>query len=150
MRRLRIGTFLVIVVVSLFIYFTVDLSSATEDWLHWVKEHKAIGVLTFVGIFILACLLMIPGTPLMLGAGFALGVFWGQVAVSIGATVGAQAAYYVGQDLLRSYVQEDVLLHFHAFENIDKIMSQKEHSFEVCLLVRMCPVLPYNILNYAL
>ena len=29
-------------------------------------------------------------------------------------------------------------------------MSHPGHSFEVCVLIRMCPILPFNVLNYAL
>ena len=121
----------------------------------------------FITGFVLTCLLMLPGTPLMLGesfnvtnlmatqshmagAGFALGVPWGQLAVSLGATLGAQAAYLVSGTLLRAFVEEDVLPNFPAFAEIDEVIGHKDESFKVCLLVRMCPILPYNVLNYAL
>jgi hypothetical protein len=106
MRRLRIGVLSVILISSLVLYMTVDVTAMTEDYLSWVKKHTLVGVLTFILAFLLFCVLMIPGTPLMLGAGFALGVFWGQIAVSLGATIGAQMAFYIGQRLLRSFVEE--------------------------------------------
>ena len=106
MRRLRISVLTIISIASLVLYLSVDMTAATEDYLTWVKEHTLIGVLTFVGLFIVFCVLIIPGTPLMLGAGFALGVFWGQVAVSLGATIGAQIAFLIGQRLLRAFVEE--------------------------------------------
>jgi len=106
MRRLRIGVLSVILISSLVLYMTGDVTAMTEDYLSWVKKHTLVGVLTFILAFLLFCVLMIPGTPLMLGAGFALGVFWGQIAVSLGATIGAQMAFYIGQRLLRSFVEE--------------------------------------------
>jgi len=150
MRRVRIGLLVTIIVAGLVVHSTMDASSLATSWLTWVKANRHVGILAFVGFFLVACLLMLPQTPLMLGAGFALGVGWGQLAVSIGATLGAQLSFILGGNLLRAFVEEDIKPHFPSFDELDEILSQPELSFEVCLLVRMCPILPTNVLNYAI
>ena len=58
----------------------------------------------FVVLDILATVLFLPGWILTLGAGVVFGVIKGSILVSVGATLGAMAAFLVGRYLARGWV----------------------------------------------
>ena len=63
-----------------------------------------------------------PGSLLTLGAGFAFGVGLGTVAVSIGSTLGASAAFLAGRTLARGFIEAKIS-HNPRFRAIDPTSS---------------------------
>jgi uncharacterized membrane protein YdjX (TVP38/TMEM64 family) len=98
-------------------------------------------------IYVVACVLFVPGTILTLGAGFAFGVVVGTVTVSLASTLGATAAFLVGRTLARDWVQEKVA-RSPKFRALDEAVGRQ--GFKIVLLTRLSPLLPFNLLNYAL
>ncbi|HEY6394767.1 MAG TPA: VTT domain-containing protein, partial [Candidatus Binataceae bacterium] len=72
--------------------------------LDWVSRLGPLAPVAFVVIYVLACVLFIPGSILTIGAGVIFGVLWGSIVVSIGATLGATAAFLVGRYFARGWV----------------------------------------------
>ena len=142
----RIVTFAVLVVsigASLFLLPTQEYLS----WfLAWVQRIGPWGAVLLGAAYIPAALLFVPGSLLTLGAGFALGVGLGTVAVSIGSTLGASAAFLAGRTLARGFI-EAKLSHNPRFRAIDQAV--KHEGFKIVLLTRLSPVFPFNLLNYA-
>jgi uncharacterized membrane protein YdjX (TVP38/TMEM64 family) len=97
--------------------------------------------------YIPASVLIIPGSLLTLGAGFAFGLVCGTVAVSIGSTLGASAAFLVGRTLARPWIEAKVGRK-PEFRAIDRAIG--EQGFKIILLLRLSPAFPFNLLNYAL
>jgi len=93
-----------------------------------------------------ACLLFLPGSPITLGAGAIFGVVPTTVAVSIGSTVGATAAFLAGRTLARGWIEERMRRH-PRFDALDRAVA--ESGFKIVLLTRLSPVFPFNLLNYA-
>ncbi len=91
--------------------------------------------------------LLLPGSILSLGTGFLLGLGWGTVVVSLGATAGATAAFAVARLLLRRTVRAR-LAGRPGFQAVDEGVTRE--GFVVVLLLRLSPLFPYNIQNYAL
>eukprot|EP00658_Telonema_sp_P-2_P030936 TRINITY_DN2326_c0_g1_i1.p1 TRINITY_DN2326_c0_g1~~TRINITY_DN2326_c0_g1_i1.p1 ORF type:complete len:298 (-),score=55.02 TRINITY_DN2326_c0_g1_i1:150-1043(-) len=150
MKHSRVGCFVLLGVACLYIWLFTNISDSTKEFLGWTKEHRLLGVLLLTISIILVSVIMLPVTPLILGAGFSLGVVYGQIAVSLGCTLGAQAAFLVARRLLRDWVEEMVLPRFPVLSSLDGVIQQKKHSLKVCLLLRMCPILPFSMLNYSL
>jgi uncharacterized membrane protein YdjX (TVP38/TMEM64 family) len=99
-----------------------------------------------VGLYIVACLLFIPGSLLTLGAGFLFGVVWGTITVSIGSTLGATAAFLVGRTLARAWIEQKVA-NSSKFQAIDRAVGSQ--GFKIVLLTRLSPLFPFNLLNFA-
>ncbi len=112
----------------------------------WTGELGPWGPVIVAAIYVPACVLMLPGLPLSLGAGFAFGVVTGTVAVSIGSTVGACAAFLVGRTFGRGWIQQKVTSR-PKFAAIDEAVGRE--GFKIVLLTRLSPALPFNLLNYA-
>ena len=66
-----------------------DLQQVLHDVLIRISGLGALGPILFAGLYILACILSLPGSILTLGAGAVFGVVTGFIAVSIGSTLGA-------------------------------------------------------------
>jgi uncharacterized membrane protein YdjX (TVP38/TMEM64 family) len=118
------------------------------DWfLESVRVLGAWGPVLLGAAYIPACLFLVPGLVLSLGAGVAFGVLWGTVAVSIGSTLGAAAAFLTGRTLARRWIEERVTGN-PRFRAIDQAVGAQ--GFKIVLLLRLSPVFPFNLLNYAL
>jgi len=114
--------------------------------LGWVGELGPSGPLLFTGIYILACVLFIPGSILTLGAGIIFGVVKGSIIVSIAATLGATCAFLVGRYLARDWVAKRIE-GSPKFKAIDEAVAKE--GWKIVGLVRLSPIFPFNLLNYA-
>lgn len=111
-------------------------------------------IITLIG-YAIATLAMIPGSLLSLGAaaafssafGFFLGVVIATFCVWIGATIGGTLAFLNGRYLLRNYA-EKLSEKYTIIKSIDKAV--KVNAFKVVLLLRLSPIIPFNIVNYIL
>ena len=123
-----------------------------KDWLtellEWLQTLGTwTGPLLLVLIYIPLTVLMVPGTIPTLGAGFAFGVTRGTIAVSLGSVLGSAAAFALGRTLLRDYVQA----HIQNRPRLRAIDAAVEKDgFRICLLLRLTPIMPYNLVGYVL
>ncbi|MCT7948309.1 TVP38/TMEM64 family protein [Ancylothrix sp. C2] len=113
----------------------------------WIGSLGFWGGFIFIGVYVLATVLFIPGLLLTLGAGFLFGVVRGSVYVSIGSTLGAVAAFLIGRYLARSWVEQKIAKN-QKFKAIDGAVAAEAWKFVG--LCRLSPVFPFNLLNYAL
>ncbi|GAB4133720.1 MAG: hypothetical protein Kow0040_16410 [Thermogutta sp.] len=104
------------------------------------------GPVALAGAYVLACVLFIPGSILTLGAGFLFGVIPGTIAVSVGSVLGAAAAFLIGRTLLRNWIERSIVA-YPRFQAIDRAVGRE--GFKIVLLVRLSPIFPFNLLNYA-
>lgn len=133
---------------------TVGLLVASQllpvgDWLRsfneWVASLGWWGVLFFMGFYLLATVLLLPGAPLTIGAGFIFGLGWGFVAVSVGATAGAAIAFLIGRFLAREKIEE-MTQGNRKFQSVDRAIGQQ--GVKLIFLLRLSPLIPFNLSNY--
>ncbi|EEF59973.1 TVP38/TMEM64 family protein [Pedosphaera parvula] len=116
-----------------------------QKLLDWINGLGAWGWAAFVLIYILACVLLIPGSILTLGAGAIFGVVKGSILVSIGATLGATVAFLIGRYLARNAIARKIE-HNEKFSAIDKAVAAQ--GWKIVLLTRLSPIFPFTLLNY--
>lgn len=104
------------------------------------------GPVLFVVAYVLSTVLFIPGSVLTLGAGAVFGVVWGSVYVSIGANLGAAAAFLVGRYFARAWVAKKIAGNA-TFAAIDGAVATE--GWKIVVLTRLSPVFPFTLLNYA-
>ncbi len=105
------------------------------------------GMVLFVALYVIATVLLLPGSVLTLGAGFAFGLLPGMALVSVGSTLGAAAAFGVSRRLGR----ERVLARIGKAENVaalDRMVGAE--GWKIVALLRLSPVFPFVALNYLL
>ncbi|GAB4324742.1 MAG: hypothetical protein Kow0059_20460 [Candidatus Sumerlaeia bacterium] len=117
-----------------------------KNLLNWIRELGPAGYLVFIAVYILAAVLFIPGSVLTLGAGAVFGLAGGLVAVSVGSTLGASAAFIVGRFLARDAIAGKLEGNAR-FAAIDRAVGRE--GFKIVMLTRLSPVFPFNMLNYA-
>jgi len=105
------------------------------------------GPLALAGVYLVAPVLMIPGSALTLLAGALFGVPVGLLAVLPAATAGATLAFLLGRSVLRERVARRVAAHPRLSALDEAVAGQ---GFRIVLLLRLSPLVPFNLLNYAL
>ncbi|KAJ6980718.1 hypothetical protein NC653_024157 [Populus alba x Populus x berolinensis] len=157
---LRITFFLLLIAAVVFGFFTLPVEKILKDFLLWVEQDLGPwGPLVLAVAYIPLTVLAVPAAVLTLGGGYLFGLPLGFVADSIGATIGAGAAFLLGRtntindlrkkgnNIGRSFVVSK-LKDYPKFRSV-AIAIQKS-GFKIVLLLRLVPLLPFNMLNYLL
>lgn len=105
------------------------------------------GVALFIGVYVVAEIAFVPGSLLTLAAGFAYGPIGGLLVASPASVLAATAAFFIGRTVLRDWVRRRIGRSANA-RALDRAVGK--HTFKLILLLRLSPVIPFNILNYAL
>ncbi|MEX0936849.1 MAG: TVP38/TMEM64 family protein [Pirellulales bacterium] len=114
--------------------------------LQWIDSIGFWGPVLFVVIYIIGCVLFVPGSLLTIGAGMIFGLFVGTITVSIGSTLGAGAAFALARTVLRDWVDKATAT-MPRFQALDEAVGRE--GFKVALLTRLSPLFPFNLLNFA-
>lgn len=113
----------------------------------WVEGVGVWGPMVFVLAYAVATVAFVPGSVLTLAAGALFGLVEGTVVVFVGATLGAAAAFLVARYLARTSIERR-LAGNQRFAAIDKAVGGEGRK--IVFLLRLSPVFPFNLLNYAL
>ena len=103
--------------------------------------------LLFIAAYVVASVAFIPGALLTLLAGAVFGLTRGVPLVFISAVLGSSAAFGIARTLLRDRVSRWLERDARAAAVNEAVA---EEGLKVVLLLRLSPVVPYNVLNYAL
>lgn len=113
--------------------------------LDWIEHLGPWAPVVFVLLFVLLCVLVIPGSPLTFGAGAVFGFWQGALLVSLAATLGATAAFLVSRHLGRAWVTRRFGTH-PVFLSLDQAVAAE--GWRIVFLTRLAPVFPFFLLNH--
>jgi uncharacterized membrane protein YdjX (TVP38/TMEM64 family) len=113
----------------------------------WVDGLGVWGPVVFVLGYAVAAVAFVPGSLLTLAAGIIFGLARGTLYTLIGATLGASAAFLVARYLARGRIERRIEGN-PRFAAIDRAVGRE--GFKIVALLRLSPVFPFNLLNYAL
>lgn len=125
----------------------LDVASHLPRFAGWVDSLGIWGPVVFVLGYAVATVAFVPGALLTLAAGAMFGLVEGTLYVFVGATAGASAAFLLGRYVARGAIERR-LEGKERFRAIDGAVGR--HGFKIVFLMRLSPVFPYNLLNYAL
>lgn len=146
-RHLAIGVFVALVVAaSIAARSGIDVRGETARFVESLREQGDVGVVWFGLSYVPASVLFLPASWLTLLGGFTFGVGKALIAISLGSTVGATAAFYAGRTFLRHFI-EDRIAGDLRFRMLDQAVA--DQGFKIVMLTRLSPILPFNLLNYA-
>ncbi|XP_057956795.1 uncharacterized protein LOC131150213 [Malania oleifera] len=144
----RITLLLLLVAAVSIAFFTLPVEKILKDFLVWVEQDLGPwGPVMLAFAYIPLTVLAVPASVLTLGGGYLFGLSVGFVADSIGATFGAAAAFQLGRTIGRSYVISK-LKNYPQFQAV--AIAIQRSGFKIVLLLRLVPLLPFNMLNYLL
>jgi uncharacterized membrane protein YdjX (TVP38/TMEM64 family) len=137
-----------LVALGLVIWFlsSMDAGPLVTRLLEWVQDLGLWGPVVFMLAYIIATVLMFPGAILTLAAGFIFGVVQGAIMISIASTLGATLAFLISRYFARDWVAKKIEGNpkFHALDH-----AVGKEGWKIVLLIRLSPVIPFNVLNYA-
>ena len=101
--------------------------------------------LAYIALYVIATVLLLPGSILALAAGVLFGPVLGSFYALAGATVGATLAFLVARYLAADWVAEK------AEGRLKQLLTGVEfEGWRFVAFVRLVPLFPFNFLNYAL
>jgi uncharacterized membrane protein YdjX (TVP38/TMEM64 family) len=141
----------ILVVVDLL--FLGNIKYVIHKFAAWMALHIFPGTLLFIGLLTCCTLIMIPPSILMFVCGYvyaqACGLITGipaAVLVSFaGCAIGAILAFLRARYMMRDLFQL-FSMRYKIIGAVDRAI--KHHGFRVMVLLRLCPIIPFNGLNY--
>eukprot|EP00978_Attheya_sp_CCMP212_P038547 scaffold192017_cov55-Attheya_sp.AAC.1 len=123
-------------------------------FLEWMTTHTTLAVFAFIAIFVVSTLIIVPPPFLIIGAGYAFAqtsnnkfeaILAALASCFIGSCIGAMIAFYRSRYMMRDLVK--------LFANRYPIIKAADRAlqlngFRIMLLLRLCPIVPFNGLNY--
>jgi uncharacterized membrane protein YdjX (TVP38/TMEM64 family) len=101
--------------------------------------------IAFILLYAICPAFLVPGLPFDLAAGLLFGPVWGTLYSVIGATAGATVAFLMARTVGRDWTEAKLS------GPLKKLKTGVEKGgWEFVAFVRLVPVIPYNLLNYAL
>ena len=124
-----------------------QLGGSLQQFAGWVDGLGWWGPLIYMAGYIGATVAFVPGSVLTLFAGAIFGLVNGTLYVFIAATIGATLAFlvarYVAREAIENRIQDN-----QRFAALDRAVERE--GFKIVLLLRLSPIFPFNLLNYAL
>jgi uncharacterized membrane protein YdjX (TVP38/TMEM64 family) len=118
-----------------------------QGFVRWVEGLGLWGPAVFMSGYAVATVAFVPGLVLTLAAGVIFDLLEGTIYVFGGAVVGSAAAFLIARYVARGWVEQRVAA-APRFAAIDRAIGSRGRR--IVLLLRLSPVFPFNLLNYAL
>ncbi len=111
----------------------------------WLQQLGPWAPVAFMLLYALAAVLFLPGSLLTIAGGALFGPFWGTFYSLTGATLGAALAFLIARHLAGEWVAR------RSGARLQRIMAGvAAEGWRFVAFVRLVPLFPYNLLNYAL
>lgn len=143
--RIVAGVLVATVVVTALV--TLPVSQWLLAVVEWVRGAGPLGVAIFAVAYVAAAVLLLPGSLLTLASGFVYGPIWGVAVASPVSVTAATASFLLGRFVARDWVARKVGQRAR-IAAIDEAIG--EGGLKIVILLRLSPVIPFNLLNYAL
>jgi uncharacterized membrane protein YdjX (TVP38/TMEM64 family) len=128
--------------VGLFDWFTMANIERIDAWFNglgwWAPA-------VYVLLWIAASVLFLPGLAITVAGGLVFDAVWGTVRTTVGANLGAVAAFLIGRHAARGVVAG--MLHKNpSLRKIDQ--GFRRQGWRVLMITRLLPIFPFNVQNY--
>ncbi len=123
----------------------LDLRDHIKALFQWIQGLGSWAPISFLGVYVLVVVLLLPGIVFTVGAGFVFGLFWGFVYVVIATSIGASISFFIGRHLLgpraESWFRRRPRLRMIA----DGLAGE---GWKLVVLTRLTPFFPFKLSNY--
>ncbi len=146
-RSLAARAVIAVAAVSALVAFGRQAGEGLPGFVDWVRNLGPWAPGIFVATYALGVLAFVPGAVMTAAAGAIFGVGQGTALVLLGATLGATGAFGISRRLARGAVSRWIRRDAR-FAAIDEAVRCQ--GFRIVFLLRLSPILPFNLLNYGL
>jgi uncharacterized membrane protein YdjX (TVP38/TMEM64 family) len=145
--KIVLYTVVALAVVAALLLFGRQAGQYVPRFAQWVASLGVWGPVVFIVGYTVATVAFVPGVILTLAAGAIFGLVQGTLYTFIGATLGACGAFFVARYAARRAIEKKIAGN-PRFAAIDKAVAKQ--GLKIVTLLRLSPVFPFNLLNYAL
>jgi uncharacterized membrane protein YdjX (TVP38/TMEM64 family) len=143
--KITILVVFVAIVAAAIVWFPV--SDWIRDAVTWVRGTGALGVIVFSILFIVLGLTMLPTTEMYLAAGMLYGMVWGGLLMNSLGVVVELCTLLIVHTSLRKHI-EPAIERRPKLQALDRAIRNR--SLSILFLLRLSPLIPFGVLNYAL
>jgi uncharacterized membrane protein YdjX (TVP38/TMEM64 family) len=136
-----------LIAVGALLYLGRSAGAYVPQFAAWVDGLGFWGPIVFMLGYATATLAFVPGSVLTLAAGAIFGLFEGTLYVFVSATIGATLAFLLARHAARAAIEKRIEGDAR-FAAIDRAVGNEGRK--IVFLLRLSPVFPFNLLNYAL
>ena len=136
---------LLILATAVILARSLGLGERLAELREWIASLGSIAPLAFIGVYVLATVLAVPGVALTFVGGGVFGTLWGSVYISIASTIGASLCFLIA----RYAAGEGFRERMRSSERFRRLQAlTEEHGHLVVAVTRLTPIFPFNLLNY--
>lgn len=146
-RWLKVGGAVAAASLLIEMAIVLPLGHWASQFVDWMRGAGLAGAIAYAVVYVLATVLMLPGSLLTAGAGLAYGPWWGTLLVSPVSVAAATLTFVLGRTVARAWIARRTEAD-PKFRAIDAAIGR--HGFKIVALLRLSPLFPFNVLNYAL
>lgn len=147
MTKGKIAGIAAVVVALAVAAFSLPIAEWTIALSERARGTGAMGVAIFAAAYVGATVALIPGLILTLAAGFVYGPVWGLVIASPVSVAAATAAFLLGRTFLHDWATRQM-------GDAPRVRAVRQavtrEGFKLVMLLRLSPLVPFNLLNYML
>ena len=118
---------------------------SVEQLTGWVRQLGWLAPLVFIACYAIATVFFLPGLLFTLAGGVLFGPLYGTLYNLVGATIGATLAF-----LTARYIAYDWVTQRTGNRLQQLVKGVEEEGWRFVAFVRLVPLFPFNLLNYAL
>eukprot|EP00877_Chromochloris_zofingiensis_P004762 jgi/Chrzof1/14287/Cz08g31390.t1 len=144
---LRVTGLAVLFIAVLVTFLTIGRRETLTDLLLWIHTHQVAGFVLFGLLYVWFTVLFLPPAVLAVCAGAMFGLWVGVLFVWVSATIGESIEFLLGRFLLRKWVRE-LTANWSVWQALQAALQ--EDGWKLVILLRISPVMPFSVINYAL
>lgn len=110
----------------------------------WLKAAGIWAPITYIIIYVVATILIMPSTALNLTGGAIFGVWLGTFWTSVGAIIAAIAAFFFSRTLGREFIAQKLAGRWQVLD-----AELQQGAIFYMFAIRLMPILPYGLVNFA-
>ena len=137
------------VTIAILLLAAIAVAFVNRESIHYAEIEQGIArlgglaPLAYIALYVIATVLLLPGSILALAAGVLFGPVLGSIYALAGATAGATLAFLVARYLAADWVAEK------AGGRLEQLIAGVEaEGWRFVAFVRLVPLFPFNLVNY--
>lgn len=117
-----------------------------EGLLRQVESAGPWAPLLFVSLYVLGCILLVPGFFITSGAGLLFGFAGGFLTVWSSVALGSTTTFLIARYFGAGWARRKIAAHPHVYK-LERMLERG--GWQVVALIRLCPIFPFRLSNYA-
>lgn len=137
---------LVLLTAVLIAIFVLPLQEWLDTAVSWSRSNPVAAGFSYVGLFTLGAVFMLPGSIMLMVGGFLFGLVYGIPIAVVASALGAFAAFIAGQTIARPLVLQRIV-NSPRLAALD--IGIRNEAWLIVFLARLSLIVPFAVMNYA-